>query len=210
MINVFIADDHPIVRQGLKQALSETEDIKVADEAGDGAEVMFKLRKNTFDVILLDIAMPGRGGIDVLKQIRSSEIKVPVLILSIYPEEQYAVRALRAGASGYLTKNCETDTLIEAIKKVASGGKYVSESLAEKLAYDIGLDSEKPVHTTLSDREYEVMCEIASGKTVTEIAGEMALSVKTISTYRARILKKMNMKNNAELTRYAIKNNLVD
>jgi DNA-binding NarL/FixJ family response regulator len=210
MINVLIADDHPIVRQGLKQALSDTEDIKVTDEAGDGAEVMLKLRKNIFDVVLLDIAMPSRGGIDVLKQMKSSKIEVPVLVLSIYPEEQYAVRALRAGASGYLTKNCETETLIKAIKKVASGGKYISETLAEKLAYEIGLDYEKPVHTALSDREFYVFSMIALGKTVSEIAGEMALSVKTISTYRARILKKMNMKNNADITRYALKNNLVD
>jgi DNA-binding NarL/FixJ family response regulator len=210
MIKILIADDHPIVRQGLKQALCETPDIIVADEAGNGAEVMHKLREKRFDVILLDISMPGRGGIDILKQIKSQNSLVPILILSVYPEEQYAIRAIRAGASGYLTKSCETEILIKAIKKVASGGKYVSETLAERLVSNMSMDTEKPLHTSLSDREFEVFCKLASGKTVSEIADEMTLSVKTISTYRARILEKMNMKNNAELTHYAMKNRLVE
>ncbi|MHA2288805.1 MAG: response regulator, partial [Promethearchaeota archaeon] len=169
MIKILIGDDHPIVRQGLRQALSCTTDIIVSDEAGNGAEVMQKLREKKFDVILLDISMPGRGGIDILKQIKSLYSRIPILMLSVYPEEQYALRAIKAGASGYLTKSCETDMLIKAIKKVASGGKYISETLAEQLFTDISTDTDKPLHTILSDREFEVFCKIASGKTVSEI-----------------------------------------
>ena len=210
MIEVLIADDHPIVRRGLKQTLSETDDIAVAGEVGDCAGVMQKLHEKHFDVVLLDIGMPGRGGIEVLKEIKGTGLKIPVLMLSIFPEEQYAVRALRAGASGYLTKGCETEQLIEAIRKVAVGGKYVSEKVAEKLIEDMGDDTGKPLHQKLSDREYEVMRGIAMGKTVSAIASEMALSVKTVSTYRSRVLEKMHMKNNAELIHYAVENKLVN
>lgn len=210
MLRILIADDHPIVREGLKQILAETFDMVVADEASSGQEALDKVWKNDYDVVLLDISMPGRSGLDILKQLKSERPKLPVLILSIHPEEQYAVRALRAGASGYLTKESAPDELIVAIRKVSLSGKYVSSSLAEKLAFDLEIDTEKPIHETLSDREYQVMCMIASGKTVNEIAKELFLSVKTISTYRSRILEKMRMNNNAELIRYAIKNQLVD
>jgi len=210
MINILIADDHTIVRKGLKQILAETPDMVVADEASNGQEVLEKVRKSNFDVVLLDISMPGRSGLDILKELKSERPKLPVLVLSMYPEEQYAVRVLRAGAAGYLTKESAPDELVVAMRKVAQGKKYVSPSLAEKLAFDLEMDSTRPPHEVLSDREYQVLCMIASGKTVGEIAENLALSTKTISTYRARILEKMNMKNNAELTHYAIQNKLVE
>lgn len=208
-IRLLIGDDHAVVRKGMKQILAETRDIVVADEAGNGREVLEKVQKDDFDMVLLDISMPGRDGLEVLKELKSLRPKLPVLMLSMYPEEQYAVRSLRSGASGYLTKDSAPDELISAIRKVSSGGKYVSASLAEKLAHKLGADVEKPLHEALSDREYQVMCMIASGKTVKEIGGELSLSVKTVSTYRSRILGKMRLKGNAELTRYAIDNKLV-
>jgi len=209
MIKVLIADDHTLVRKGLKQILLDTKDIEDVDEARDGKETINKVGRKKYDLVLLDISLPGRSGIDVLKQLKCSKPELPVLILSMHPEEQYAVRSLRAGASGYLTKESAPDELIKAIRKVANGGKYITSSLAEKLAGEIGPDAEKPLHETLSDREYQVMCMIASGKTVKEIAEDLNLSVKTISTHRARILRKMHMDNNAQLTHYAIKHNLV-
>ena len=210
MIQILIADDHPIVREGLKQILEETPDMLVADEAGNAQEVLDKVWKNDYDVLLLDISMPGRSGLDIIKELKSAKPNLRVLVLSVHPEEQYAVRVLKAGASGYLTKESDPDELIAAIRKVSQGRKYVSASLAEKLAFELGMDTERPPHETLSDREYQVLCMIASGKPVKEIAKELSLSVKTVSTYRSRILEKMNMKNNAELTRYAIKHELVD
>ena len=210
MIRILIADDHPIVRQGFKQVLSETADLVVADEAGNGQEVLSLVARRDYDVILLDISMPGKNGLEVLKELKAVNPRIPVLILSIYPEEQYAIRALKAGASGYLTKASAPDELISAIRKVSRGGKYISSSLAEKLAYEVGGDAGKAPHETLSDREYQILLLIASGKTVSDIAGEMCLSVKTVSTYRSRILDKMKMKNNAELTTYAIRNKLVE
>lgn len=210
MINILIADDHAIVRKGLKQILAETQDMVVAGEASNGFEVMEKVKNNHYDVLLLDISMPGKSGLDILKELKTESPKLPVLVLSMYPEEQYAVRVLRAGASGYLTKESAPDELVVALRKVAQGKKYVSPSLAEKLAVDLEVDASKPVHEMLSDREYQVLCMIASGKTVGEIAEKLLLSAKTISTYRARILEKMNMKNNAELTHYAIQSKLVD
>lgn len=210
MIKVLIADDHAIVRKGLKQIISETPDMAVTDEANDGQEVLDKVRKDNFDLILLDISMPGRTGLDILRELKAEKPKTPVLVLSMYPEEQYAVRVLRAGASGYLTKESAPDELIAAIRKVSLGRKYITPSLAERLALDLDIDTEKPLHETLSDREYQVLCLIASGKTVGEIADRLSLSAKTISTYRARLLEKMNMKNNAELTHYAIQHKLVD
>jgi len=209
MIKVLIADDHTLVRKGLKQLLLDTKDIEKVDEARDGKETINKINKKDYDLVLLDISLPGRSGIDVLKQLRLLKPKLPVLILSMHPEEQYAVRSLRAGASGYLTKESAPDELIDAIHKVANGGKYITSSLAERLAGEIGPSTEKLLHETLSDREYQVMCMIASGKTVKDIAEELNLSVKTISTHRARILRKMHMDNNAQLTHYAIKHNLV-
>ena len=209
MIKVIIVDDHLIVREGLKQIISDNFDISVVDEASNGQEAINKIRNNDCDVLLLDISMPGRSGLEILKEIKSELPKLSILILTMHPEEQYAVRVLRAGASGYLTKESAPDELIEAIRKVSDGGKYISSTLAEKLAFNLEIDTGKPFHQTLSDREFEVMCMISSGKTVTEIADEMSLSVKTISTYRTRILDKMRMKTNAELTYYSIKNDLV-
>jgi DNA-binding NarL/FixJ family response regulator len=210
MIKILIADDHAIVREGLKQILSESPDLVVVAEASAGQEVLDKIMKNDLDLVILDIAMPGRGGLDILKEIKSQKPKLPVLILSMYPEEQYAVRVLKSGASGYLTKESAPDELVKAIRQISQGKKYISPSLAEKLAVDLEISPDRPSHETLSDREYQVMCMIASGKTLKEIADGLSLSIKTISTYRSRILEKMNMKTNAELTHYAIKNRLVD
>ncbi len=209
MIKVLIADDHPIVRQGLRQVLKETSDIVVIGDASNGAETLNEVSKNDYDVVLLDISMPGRSGLDILQQLKIEKPDLHVLILSTYPEEQYAVRALKDGASGYLTKSSAPDELVTAIRKAAMGKKYVSSALAEKLAFDLEMNAQKPLHETLSDREYQVMCMIASGKTVKEIAEALSLSIKTISTYRARILEKMQMRNNAEITLYAIKQGLV-
>lgn len=210
MLRILIADDHPIVRQGLKQILSEEPDMEVSGEAQNSQEVLELVRKQDWDILVLDITMPGRGGIDVLKEVKQQRPKLPILILSMHPEDQYAVRALKTGAAGYMTKEVVQEELIKAIRKILRGGKYISPNLAEKLALRLAPETEKPLHETLSDREYQVMIMIASGKTVSEIADELALSVKTIGTYRARILEKMKMKTNAELTHYAIKNGLVD
>lgn len=209
MLKVLVADDHAIVREGVKQILAEIPDIVVAGEASDGNQALSKVREGDYDLVLLDIAMPGMSGLEVLKQLKSERSDVPVLILSIYPEEQYAIRTLKAGAAGYLTKESAPDELIEAIRKVYNGGKYVTSSLAEKLALYLDADLEGPVHELLSDREYQVVLMIASGKTVKQIADELALSVKTISTNRTRALRKMRMKTNAEITYYAIKHGLV-
>lgn len=209
MIKVLITDDHAVVRKGLKQIIDETPGMLAVDEAASGHEAMEKIRKNEYDVVLLDIAMPGKSGLDTLKELKLERPSLPVLILTIYPEEQYALRVLKAGAAGYLTKESAPAELVTAIKKVSEGGRYVSPSLAEKLVFNIGTDTDIDPHEKLSDREYQVMCLIASGKTVSDIADEMSLSVKTISTYRTRILEKMGMKNNAEMTHYAIKKELV-
>jgi len=208
MIKILVADDHAVVREGLKQIVRETSDMEVTGEAADGREVLRLIREDDWDVVLLDIAMPGRSGLDILKELKAEKPRLPVLMLSMYPEEQYAVRALKAGASGYLTKESVPDELISAIRKVSAGGKYVSSSLAEKLVYDLEADAERPVHETLSDREYQVMCMIARGETLKDIADKLFLSIKTISTYRSRILEKMRMKNNAEIMHYAIKYHL--
>ena len=210
MIKILIADDHAVVREGLKQIISETPDMRVTDEADNAQDVLDKVSEQHYDVVLLDITMPGRSGLDVLKQLKSKQPRLPVLMLSVHPEEQYAIRTLKAGASGYLTKGSATDELIAAIRKISTGKKYVSSSLAEKLAFDLDMDYEKPRHEILSDREYQVMSMIASGKTVKEIADELSLSVQTISTYRSRILEKMKMKNNAEIIYYAVKQGLVE
>jgi len=210
LIKILIADDHRIVREGLKQILAETQDMIVTDEANNTQEVLKKVWDNDFDVLLLDISMPGRSGLDILKQLKSDRPKLSVLVLSMYSEEQYALRALRAGASGYLTKESAPDELIDAIRKVSTGRKYISPSVAERLAFSLESGDERPPQETLSDREFQVMCMIASGKTIKSIADELSLSVKTVSTYRARILEKMRMKNNSELTHYAIQNKLVE
>ena len=210
MIKILVADDHAIVREGLKQIVRETSDMEVAGEAADGRQVVQMVANDDWDVVLLDIGMPGKSGMDILKELKAERPGLPVLMLSMYPEEQYAVRALKAGASGYLTKESVPDELINAIRKVSAGGKYVSSSLAEKLAYDLEADVEKPLHETLSDREYQVMIMIAKGETIKDIADNLCLSIKTISTYRSRILEKMRMKNNAELMHYAIKHKLAE
>jgi two-component system invasion response regulator UvrY len=209
MIKILIADDHPIVRRGLKQILAEEPDLAIAGEAQSSQEVLDLVRKRDWNVVVLDITMPGRGGLEILREIKKERPKLPVLILSMHPEDQYGVRALKAGAAGYMTKESAPEKLVQAIRKIIKGGKYVSPTLAEKLVLDLEKDTPEAPHETLSDREHQVMCMIASGKTVSEIAKDLFLSVKTISTYRSRILKKMKMKNNAELTHYAMKHRLV-
>jgi len=208
-IRILIADDHPIVREGYKKILMSQPDMDVTGEAGNGQEVLDLIQKKDFDLILLDISMPGRSGLEILKELKGQKPHLPVMILSIYPEEQYAVRAFRDGASGYLTKASTPKELIAAIRKVSQGGRYVTEALAEKLTYFLHGDVDKAPHEKLSDREYQVMLLIASGKTVTQIAEELCLSVKTISTYRRHILEKMQFATNAEITMYAIQNKLL-
>ncbi len=208
-VRILIADDHIVVREGLKQILAETPDLVVAGEAANGNEVLSKALTESYDVVVLDIAMPGMSGLDVLKELRVERPDLPVLILSMYPEEQYAIRVLKAGASGYLTKETATHELITAIRKVSQGKRYISPTFAEKLALNLERMEGRALHESLSDREYQVMCMIASGKTVKEIAEILSLSVKTVSTYRARVLEKMEMRNNSELTHYAIQNKLI-
>jgi two-component system invasion response regulator UvrY len=210
MIHVIIADDHPVVRQGLIRILAEEADMALAAEAASGQELLDKLDRVDCDVVLLDVSMPGRGGLDILAELRRHYPKIPVLVLSVYPEDQFGLRVLKSGAAGYMNKETACDQLVNAIRKVHSGGKYVSANLAEKIAADLATDTQLPPHETLSHREYQVMCLIASGKTVSEIARELCLSQKTISTHRARILEKMGMKTSAQLTYYAIQNNLID
>jgi two-component system, NarL family, invasion response regulator UvrY len=209
MIKILVADDHAIVRLGLLQILTEQADMTVVGEASDAPELFALTRAQAWDIVILDVSMPGRGGLEVLKELKSEFPARPVLILSVHPEDQYAVRALKAGAAGYLSKDSAPAELVNAIRKAMQGGKYVSAALAEKLAFNLTPDPDRPLHESLSDREFQVLCRIASGKTVGEIADESTLSVKTISTYRARLLEKMNLKNNAELTHYAIQHGLV-
>jgi len=209
MIRILVADDHAVVRQGVKQILADVRDMLVKDEAQNGTETIDKVMKYEYDVVLLDISMPGRSGLEILEEIKAQKPKLAVLILSMHPEEQYAVRALRAGASGYLTKASAPQELIGAIRKVAGGGKYVTTSQAEKLAGELEVDPQKLPHERLSNREYQVMLMLAQGRSVSDIAEELCLSVKTISTYRTRVLDKMGMRKNAELTLYAVHNNLI-
>ena len=210
MIRVLIADDHAILRRGLAQIISEAGDMEVCAEAESGAQTVKLARENAVDVVLLDITMPDRNGLDTLKQLKKEKPKLSVLMLSMHPEETYALRAIKAGASGYLNKQSAPAQLVTAIRQVAGGRRYISPAVAEELAGTIADGSDRPAHATLSDREYETMRLIASGKTLTEIAEEMHLSVKTVSVYRARVLQKMQLKNNAELTHYALKEQLVD
>jgi len=209
MTRILIADDHAILRKGLRRILTEMEGGFDIDEASNGHEVIKMVREKDYDLVLLDISMPGLSGLDALKEIKVLNPRLPVLILTMHPEEQYALRALKAGASGCLTKESVPDELMMAIRKVLRGGKYLSNSLAERLAFAFDEGADRPPHELLSDREYQVFCLIAAGKGLTEIAEEMSLSVKTVSTYRSRILEKMKMKSNAELIHYAIKNKLV-
>ena len=210
MIKVLIADDHALFRDGLKRIFSEIEDIDVVAEAVDGKDILKKVRECDWDIALLDINLPDINGLDILKRILSVKSASRILVLSMYPEEEYAIRAIRSGASGYLTKDSPTDQLINVIRRLAKGGKYVNPELAEKLLFNPVLDSEALTHTTFSDRELHVFKLIVAGESLTAIANKLSLSVKTVSTYRSRILEKMDMKNNAQLVRYAIQHRLVE
>lgn len=208
-MRILIVDDHAIVRQGLRQILVESDKAIVIKEADCGAGAIRQVREGDCDLVVLDISLPDRSGIDTLKQIKKEYPKIPVLMLSMHEEGLYAIRALKAGASGYITKQSAPAELMAAIYQVARGRKYLTATLAEAMADSLGTDYEQPPHGTLSDREYQTLCLIASGKSLTGVAEEMRLSVKTVSVYRGRLLEKMKLKNNAELTHYAIKNGLV-
>jgi len=210
MTKVLIVDDHAVVREGLKQILAEAPDTDVVSEAATGEEALEKVTSGHYDVVVLDISLPDMSGLEVLKQMKGLRPQLSVLILTIHPEEQYAVRVLQAGASGYMTKETAPDELAAAIKKVAAGGRYVSPTLAEKLAFGLGPAAKAAPHEALSDREFQVLKMIASGKSVMAISEDLRLSKKTVSTYRRRILDKMGMESNADLIRYAIENELVD
>jgi len=210
MIRVLIADDHAVVRRGVRMVLEGTARIEVVAEAATGSEALDKARKEQIDVAVLDLSMPGPGGLEVLRQFKDEHPRLPVLILTMHPEDQYAVRAFRAGASGYLTKQSIPEELIKAVETVAAGRKYITPSVAEALASEVHHDTAKLPHELLSDREYQVLLRIAAGKTVGEIAEELRLSPKTVSTYRSRILEKMEIKTSAELTHYAFQHKLVE
>ncbi|QEI07210.1 response regulator transcription factor [Pigmentiphaga aceris] len=210
MIRLVIVDDHAIVRSGLRQIAQAETDINVVGEAADSGELLDVLRKQDSDVVLMDISMPGKNGLDALKLVKERWPTTAVLMLSMYPEDQYAVRSVKAGASGYLHKNSPPETVIQAIRTVAKGKKFITPELAEQLATHIGQDADQPLHERLSDREYQTMSMIASGHTLSQIAEQMSLSPKTVSVYRARLLEKMRLKNNAELTHYALKHKLVE
>lgn len=208
MIKVLIADDHAIVRQGLKQILADIPDMEVFGEANSGDEALKFIRKEGWNILLLDISMPGKNVLELIKLSKQQSPHLPILILSMYPEDQYAIRMLRAGADGYLNKESAPEQLVEAIRKVATGGKYVSPMMTEKLINELNPNQDTPLHTKLTDREYQVFCSICAGKSMTDIARTMSLSVKTISTFRTRIMIKMNMSTNADLIHYAFKNKL--
>ncbi|MES2741300.1 MAG: response regulator transcription factor [Pseudomonadota bacterium] len=210
IIRVFIADDHAIVREGLKQILGETRDLLFAGEAETGHDALRLFRKSACHVMLLDISLPDRNGIEVLKQLKQDKPELAVLMLSMHREDQYAIRSLKAGAAGYLSKHSAPRDLVAAIRQVATGMKYISAALAQELANTVGEDHDTPLHETLSDREYQTLVMIASGKTVGTIAAELSLSVKTVSEYRTRLLLKMKLRNSAELTHYAIRQQLIE
>jgi len=209
MLRVLIADDHTVVRRGLRQILLEGFPLAEVEEVADAEELIKKIIQSTWDLVISDLSMPGRSGLEALQQIKQIQPKLPVLILSIHPEEQYAIRVLRAGAAGYLSKDMAPDELVIAVQKVLMGKKYITDTIAEKLASVLDQDASKAPHEILSDREFSVLKLLASGKSVSEIADSMFLSVTTVSTYRTRIMSKMNMKNNADLTLYAIENKLL-
>jgi DNA-binding NarL/FixJ family response regulator len=210
MVNVFIADDHALIREGLKKTLKGEPDLVVAGEASNAHELFQALRHQPVDVILLDISMPGESGLDALKELKQQYPHLPVLILSVHPEHRFAVRALKAGAAGYVTKDTAVEELVQAIRKIVGGGKYVSVSLAEKLVEELESGGDKLPHENLSDREFQVMRMLAAGKTRNEIADELSISLSTVNTYRNRILEKMKMQTNADLTRYAIEHGLIE
>jgi DNA-binding NarL/FixJ family response regulator len=209
-MKILIADDHSVVREGLKQYVKTLDEVKLIDEAVDGNEAWTKIKDGRYDLVILDVSMPGMSGLDVLRKIKEKNLQTRVLILSVHPQEQYAIQAFKMGASGYLSKDSAFEELTLAIKKIASGGRYIASAFAEKLAFN-GYDSDtRKLHEKLSEREFQVMVMLAKGKSVTEIAKEIFISDKTVSTYRVRLLEKMGMKKNAELTMYAIKNNLIE
>lgn len=210
MIEILIADDHGIVREGLKQIVAEEHDMKVTGEAGDCNELLDLLKKNSFSIIVLDINMPGKSGIEALKDIKKDYPDIPVLILSMYDEDQYGVRAIKAGAAGYLKKGSATSELVQAIRTIITGRKYISHTLAEKLADSINTGRSLNQPDILSDREYEILCKIAMGKSAEDIAKELNLSIHTVYTYRNRIMEKMGLKTNVEITQYAIQNKLIE
>ena len=210
MIKILVVDDHALIRKGMKQILDNTEDMRVAGEADSGAQAIRMVQASPYDVVLLDITMPDRNGIDVLRQLKINHPQMPVLMLSMHPEEQYALRSMKAGAAGYLSKQSAPTQLVKAIRQVASGKKYISSELAEQLAEGLSQGYQELLHQTLSNREYQTLCLMASGKSLSEIADTMSLSAKTVSVYRARLLEKMKLKNNAEAVRYAINNHLID
>jgi DNA-binding NarL/FixJ family response regulator len=209
MTRILVVDDHEIVRAGLKQLLSDYEEFTVAGEAGSGADAINMVRESDWDVVLLDISMPDMNGIDTLKQIKHFKPRLPVLILTGHPEENYAINLLRAGARGYLRKECTPQVLVDAIRTVVSGRRYVSPALRDQLAAELSGEGQNALHTELSQREFQIFCKLADGQSVSEIAKDLFLSVKTVSTYRARILEKMGMKTNAQVTYYAIKHGLI-
>ena len=210
MIRIFITDDHSLIREGLKKIINDEKDISIIGEAGNAKDTMsFVLSKN-IDMLILDLNLPDKSGLDLLKELKSLKPELKILILSMHPEDRFAMRVLRAGASGYITKESVGEELVRAIRKVYNGGKYVSESLAEMLAFEIQGGGDKPIHEVLSDREFQVLQMIASGKTLAEISEALSLAVTTISTYRARVLEKLNLHSNAELIHYAITNKLLD
>lgn len=210
MIRILLADDHTLIRDGLKQIFADTEDLQVAGEAASGHEVLARVREGEWDILLLDLSMPGRSGLELVKQIKSEKPRLPILVLSMHDAEQYALRAMRAGASGYLTKDSEAPQLIEVVRKIARGGVFVSPAVAEQMAREIMPGTNSLPHTLLSDREYQVFRMIASGSGIGEIALELALSVKTVSTHKTRIMQKMNLANQTELVRYALRHKLLD
>ena len=210
MIRVVVADDHTIMREGLKQLLVAAGDLDVVGEARDGHEVLQQVRALDFDVLLLDMSMPGKSGMDLIKQVKSEKPRLRILVLSMHQEHQYAVRAIKAGASGYLTKESASTLLVSAIRKVAGGGAFISAEVAEQLALGAMPHSDGPPHGTLSDREYQIFLLLASGKTVTEIATQLNLSDKTVSTHKARLLEKLNIGNQTELVHYALRHRLID
>lgn len=209
MIRIMIADDHAIVRKGLKQILNEVDDMEFSVEASNGDEALKLIRRDSWDVMLLDIAMPGKNVLELIRLAKLENPHKPILVLSAYPEDQYAIRMLRAGADGYLSKESAPEQLVLAIRKLAKGGKYISNDLAEILVADLNASGNKPMHQNLTDREYQVFISLAHGKRLTEIAADMSLSIKTVSTYRTRLLKKMNLANNADLVHYCIKYGLL-
>lgn len=210
MIRILVADDHGVVRKGLTQIVADSPGMEVTGEAATSQEALELVRSKPFDVVILDIAMPGRGGLDILRELKAENPALKVLVLSMYPEEQYAIRSLRDGASAYLTKGSPPEELVQAIRTVAAGKRYITPSIADRLATYIEDSSQQPPHETLSDRELQVLVLIGSGKQLTEIAQELNLSIKTVSTYRARILLKMGMETNAHLIRYALQHGLVE